>query len=145
MKRRPTFALNYATVARIKNLSALWKVSQAEVVRRAQQQAQYEAERAQGIAKSKALEEIKNKALVGAFVQRNQLEITVKQSLLSLLGSRKEQGVAYTIRPTGDFSHDWDGVSPNRPTFEVTDWGFVTIPVQSVQTLIELALAGQEG
>jgi hypothetical protein len=35
MKRRPKFALNYATVARIKNLSALWKVSQAEVVRRA--------------------------------------------------------------------------------------------------------------
>jgi hypothetical protein len=35
MTHRTTFALDEATMARIKNLSALWKVSQAEVVRRA--------------------------------------------------------------------------------------------------------------
>ena len=35
MTHRTTFALDDATMARIKNLAALWKVSQAEVVRRA--------------------------------------------------------------------------------------------------------------
>ena len=35
MTHRATFALDEATMARIKNLAALWKVSQAEVVRRA--------------------------------------------------------------------------------------------------------------
>ena len=35
MTHRTTFALDEPTMARIKNLSSLWKVSQAEVVRRA--------------------------------------------------------------------------------------------------------------
>ena len=35
MTHRTTFTLDEATMARIKNLAALWKVSQAEVVRRA--------------------------------------------------------------------------------------------------------------
>ena len=35
MTHRTTFALDDVTMARIKNLAALWKVSQAEVVRRA--------------------------------------------------------------------------------------------------------------
>jgi hypothetical protein len=35
MTHRTTFALDEATMARIRNLAALWKVSQAEVVRRA--------------------------------------------------------------------------------------------------------------
>jgi hypothetical protein len=35
MTHRTTFALDGATMTRIKNLAALWKVSQAEVVRRA--------------------------------------------------------------------------------------------------------------
>jgi len=35
MTHRTTFALDEATMARIKNLAALWNVSQAEVVRRA--------------------------------------------------------------------------------------------------------------
>jgi len=40
MTHRTTFALDEATVVRIKNLAALWKVSQAEVVRRAVSTAQ---------------------------------------------------------------------------------------------------------
>ncbi|NBV84835.1 MAG: hypothetical protein EBS01_00895 [Verrucomicrobia bacterium] len=35
MTHRTTFALDGATMTRIKNLATLWKVSQAEVVRRA--------------------------------------------------------------------------------------------------------------
>ncbi len=35
MTHRTTFALDDATMARIKNLAALWNVSEAEVVRRA--------------------------------------------------------------------------------------------------------------
>jgi hypothetical protein len=35
MTHRTTFALDESTMVRIKNLAALWKVSQAEVVRRA--------------------------------------------------------------------------------------------------------------
>jgi hypothetical protein len=35
MPYRTTFTLDEATMVRIKNLAALWKVSQAEVVRRA--------------------------------------------------------------------------------------------------------------
>jgi hypothetical protein len=35
MTHRTTFALDEPTMARIKNLASLWKVSQAEVVRRA--------------------------------------------------------------------------------------------------------------
>lgn len=35
MTHRATFALDEGTIARIKNLSKHWKVSQAEVVRRA--------------------------------------------------------------------------------------------------------------
>ena len=35
MTHRTTFTLDEATMVRIKNLAALWKVSQAEVVRRA--------------------------------------------------------------------------------------------------------------
>jgi hypothetical protein len=40
MTHRTTFALDEATMARIKSLAALWKVSQAEVVRRAVSSAQ---------------------------------------------------------------------------------------------------------
>jgi len=40
MTHRTTFALDEATMARIKNLATLWKVSQAEVVRRAVSMAQ---------------------------------------------------------------------------------------------------------
>ena len=44
MTHRTTFALDEATMARIKNLAALWKVSQAEVVRRAVSLAQSPAQ-----------------------------------------------------------------------------------------------------
>jgi hypothetical protein len=40
MTHRATFALDEMTVARIKNLAALWKVSKAEVVRRTVSSAQ---------------------------------------------------------------------------------------------------------
>lgn len=43
MTQRATFALDEATMARIKSLAALWKVSQAEVVRRAVSMAQSSA------------------------------------------------------------------------------------------------------
>jgi predicted transcriptional regulator len=40
MNHRTTFALDKATARRLKRLAALWKVSQAEVVRRALAQAE---------------------------------------------------------------------------------------------------------
>lgn len=46
MVHRTTFALDKATAKRLKRLASLWRVSQAEVVRRAVAQAEAAAERA---------------------------------------------------------------------------------------------------
>ena len=43
MSHRTTFALDEATARRLRKLAALWKVSQAEVVRRAVAQAEADA------------------------------------------------------------------------------------------------------
>lgn len=50
MTHRATFALDQGTTARIKSLAKLWKVSQAEVVRRAVSQAETPAAKSDPIA-----------------------------------------------------------------------------------------------
>ncbi len=46
MEHRTTFALDEATIHRLKKLAAMWRVSQSEVVRRSLERAEADAEEA---------------------------------------------------------------------------------------------------
>jgi len=100
-------------------------------------------EMADAQAKAKVYEDKKREVYINAITEssarQEALKKSIKDSLITLLGSKAQDINTYDIDPSGVY-----GGTQDNPTYEIKSWGYVRIPTEAVQVLIELALIGQE-